>query len=469
MKMEAIELARKEHESGGHWHRDNIKLALLDKVHSPALDSSIITAITNCARCKSFGGAHLHALLNPITRRHPFELLVGDYLTLPEGKGGYFQVGLYLDTCTQHVWGYKFKTHGSGKTTVKSLHDIFHNFIAAETFMTDGGTHFTSHEVTEFCEASGTKTHVVPAYSPWVNGLVEGTNKLLIYVLARLCAPELGEDGWREMDVGNMPRNWPDHFEEAIKILNHRILQSFKFTPKELLLGMVVNTPRTPFDISTLPVQFNDVDTQMAYVAQQRLDGYSEAVRHADQRKEAFDRKVIKSKAGPVTFYVGQLVQVFRSDLANSISSERKLTPMWLAPQRVVERNVNSYKLETLDGVRLEGEYSARRLREFVPREGTELAEAQRVFMEETKKEEEERRRKEIEDVVRLRRMDKEEVRRLQSDLQDGHAGTENIIRPNLFYEEEVEEVEEIEGEGIAHRVRDRWRGRRHEGGGQME
>ena len=271
-------MARKEHESRGHWHRDNIKLALLDKVHSPALDSLIITVITNCAHCKSFGGAHLHALLNPIMCQHPFELLVGDYLTLPKGKGGYFQVGLYLDTCTQHVWGYKFKTHSSGKTMVRLLHDIFHNFIAAETFMTDGGTHFTSHEVTEFCEASGTKTHIVPAYSPWVNGLVEGTNKLLIYVLARLCAPELGEDGWREMDVGNMPRNWPDHFEEAIKILNHRILRSLKFTPKELLLGMVVNTPRTPFDISTLPVQFNDVDMQMAYITQQQLDGYSEAV-----------------------------------------------------------------------------------------------------------------------------------------------------------------------------------------------
>jgi hypothetical protein len=143
---------------------------------------------------------------------------------------------------------------------------------------------------------------------------------------------------------------------------------------------------------------------------------------------------------------------------------------MWSAPQRVVEHNVNSYKLETLDGARLEGEYSARRLREFVPREGMELVEAQKVFMEKTKKEEEERRRKEIEDVVRLRRMDKEDVRRLQSDSQDWHAGAENIFQPNLFYEEEeVEEVEEIEGEGIAHRVSDRRRGRRHEGGGQME
>ena len=129
-------MARKEHEGGGHWHRDNIKLALLDKIHSLALDSSIVTAIMNCARCKGFGGAHLHALLNPITRRHPFELLVGDYLSLLEGKGGYHQVGLYLNTCTQHVWGHKFKTHSSRKTTIRSLNDIFHNFMAPEEVFT---------------------------------------------------------------------------------------------------------------------------------------------------------------------------------------------------------------------------------------------------------------------------------------------------------------------------------------------
>ena len=126
----------------------------------------IVKAILDCPRCKNFGGAHLHALLNPITPRHPFELLVGDYLTLPEGKGGFHQVGLYLDTCTQHVWGYMFKTHGSVKTTLKSLKDIFYNFTPPETFMANGGSHFDNHEVAEFCEASGTKTHIVLAYSP---------------------------------------------------------------------------------------------------------------------------------------------------------------------------------------------------------------------------------------------------------------------------------------------------------------
>jgi hypothetical protein len=81
-----------------------------------------------------------------------------------------------------------FKAHGSRKTTLKLLKDIFFNFTTPETFMTDGGTHFTSQKVTEFCHASGTKTHLVPTYSPWINSLIEGMNKLLIYILACLCA-----------------------------------------------------------------------------------------------------------------------------------------------------------------------------------------------------------------------------------------------------------------------------------------
>ena len=64
---EAVELARKEHEQGGHWHRDGIKIALVDSIHSPKLNQSIVKAIMDWARCKGFRGTHLNAILQPIT------------------------------------------------------------------------------------------------------------------------------------------------------------------------------------------------------------------------------------------------------------------------------------------------------------------------------------------------------------------------------------------------------------------
>lgn len=68
--------------------------------------------------------------------------------------------------------------------------------------MTDGGRHFDNSDVNEFCEKC-----VVAAYSAWINDLVEGTDKILLYILARRCAPDIGEDGWRTMIWKNSPRS----------------------------------------------------------------------------------------------------------------------------------------------------------------------------------------------------------------------------------------------------------------------
>ena len=461
---EATQLAKEEHEKGGHWHRDNIKIALLDRIHSPKLDQSIIKAVLDCARCKNFGSTHLHALLQPITRRHPFELLVGDYLTLPVGKGGYYTVGLYLDTFSQHVWGDIFKTAGSAKTTNKSLDSICNTYAPPETFMSDGGRHFKNNEVAENCAKWGIKHQVTAAYSPWINGLVEGTNKLLIYVLARLCAPEIGEDGWQATSRDTLPKKWPDHFQEAINILNWRILPALKFSPKELLLGLVVNTINTPLETSASVLTPSDIDKHLAYAAQQRLDGYAEAVQHAIRRKATFDKKVLKSRAGVVVFRKGQLVQAYRNDLMSTLSTDKKLQPTWTGPYRICEVILNSYKLEELDGTPKPGEYSARRLRMFTPREGTELAKEQEELEERWTMEEEAR--------VEAMETTNTETQTLENEDSDRaeELGAENLPEDeegdtNISDEEEPVE-DSNESSNIASRVAGR-RGRRQKEGGR--
>jgi transposase InsO family protein len=374
-REEATELARKEHNEGGHWGRDVIKIQLLDRICSPRLDQSIITAITECGACKNYGATYLHSLLDPIVRRHPFELIVGDYLSLPNGKGGYHTVGLFLDTCTQFVWGFKFKTHGTGKTTVDSLSRIRTAFTAFEVFQSDGGRHFDCQEVRDWCEAHESRHHVVAAYSPWVNGLVENANKQFLGRLKRLCAPDLDEDSGREVTPENIPKKWPDYFEVAISQLNDRILPAFKHSPRELLFGRVINTKPTPVNASAEePTTLKDIETQMAYVEQQRLDGLSHTLENAIRRKEAFDRRVHLSRPGAVTFNIGDYVQVYNNALAYSFKTERKILPQWSIPRRVVERLNNSYRLETLDGQHIPGLFHARRLREFIPAEGSDLA-----------------------------------------------------------------------------------------------
>lgn len=192
-----------------------------------------------------------------------------------------------------------------------------------------------------------------------------------------MCAPHLGEDDFANVDPDTIPAEWSNHFETAIEHLNGRILPSFQFSPKELLLGLVINTPRTPSSATSNEATPDDVNVHSAYVAQQRLDALSNSVVHAIKRKATFDKRVLGTTAGEVVFTPGQLVQVHASELTNTFQTSRKILPQWSAPRRVVSRRTNSYSLETLEGFPMAGWYHARRLRLFLPRTGTLLAEAE--------------------------------------------------------------------------------------------
>jgi hypothetical protein len=253
-RAEAVELAKLEHEQSGHWHRNVMKLALLDRYHSPKLDESIIKAIMDCARCKNFGGTHLHSLLQPITHR------------------------------------------------------------------------------------------------------------------------------------------------------------------------------------------------------------------------------VKASRAGVVDFKKGQLVQVYQNKVASTLSTERKLAPMWSPPHRIAERLLNSYKLETLEGTTLDGLFHARRLRDFILREGTTLAIAQKKLEEALASGELEK-----SDIVAPTGGTQEELdykkagnrewgnSALEGSEEEGPSGEEGEGNAGFFYEDEGDGVPEEEESGIGARVAARRRGHLHNGGGQME
>ncbi|KAK6981242.1 hypothetical protein R3P38DRAFT_2578632 [Favolaschia claudopus] len=86
----------------------------------------------------------------------------------------------------------------------------------------------------------------------------------------------------------------------------------------------------------------------------------------------------MSSRAGRVVFRKGQLVQVANSPWDYTFKSLRKLLWYWSTPYRVRERIWHSYKLETLQGVPIDGLHSARRLRAFVPKKGSALEAEQR-------------------------------------------------------------------------------------------
>ena len=184
----------------------------------------------------------------------------------------------------------KLKTAATGKSSRKSYSNICNLFTASETLMTDGGPKFDNEELQAECIKQGMKLHICPAYSPWVNSLLEGTNSVLLNRLKRMCAPDLGENKYEIMSI---PNNWPDHLEAAVRCINNHILPNLKYSPHELLLSIVVNTkPTTPSDTLTGPTP-EEVEMQMAYVDNQWFDRYAQIVDHAQKRKAAFDKEVL--------------------------------------------------------------------------------------------------------------------------------------------------------------------------------
>ncbi|KIJ11411.1 hypothetical protein PAXINDRAFT_157324 [Paxillus involutus ATCC 200175] len=347
------------HNTNGHWGRDLVKLKLMDKIWSPKLNQSIVTALLQCPQCKNFGSSHLHSLMYPITHQHPFELLVADYLSLPKGKGRFHNVLLILNTFSQYVWGFKLKVHGTVKTTVDGVKAVTCGFKVPEMFITDGGSHFNNGD--------------------------------LLGRLKRLCSPGLGEDEYENVKVENITKAWPEHFDNAIQQLNERIIPAFQFSPKELLLGIVFNTTCTPLEAANSELQMAEVDIQLAYINQQRLDATDQAVLHATKCKATFNHKVLRSSAGEVIFEEGELVQVYNNTLDMMLTNTHKLLPRWSAPRRIIHRVGNSYQLTTLEGFPVGGLIHARRLRKFIPRDGTMLAELKQV--EESKGEDKEEQR----------------------------------------------------------------------------
>jgi hypothetical protein len=280
-KAEAKEMAWDAHRDNGHFGHDMIKIQLLSKICSPGLDRSITQAITDCGRCKGFGAAHIHSLLEPITRRHPLELMVCDTLSMLPGKGGYKKLGLYMDLYSQKLWVRKLKFAATGTTTRTGLETINHDFPPPETLMCDGGPEFDNKEVCAYCESKGIKLRILPAMSPWINGLLEGTNSKLLGRLKRMCAPDLGEDEYKRMKATDLPNNWPDHLDAAVESLNNRILPNLRYSPNELLFGLVINTRHTESSAAASPLQETDIAVQMAYMDQLRVNSYSQIVDHA--------------------------------------------------------------------------------------------------------------------------------------------------------------------------------------------
>jgi hypothetical protein len=154
----------------------------------------------------------------------------------------------------------------------------------------------------------------------------------------RLCALDLGEDGWRKIKKWeHLPNNWPDHFDAVIFLLNNCILRALDHTPNELFFTIVINTVKTRVETVSAAITMDDIDMQQAYTGQQCFNGYTRAVKHWVAQKAVFYCRVLDSSASEVIFEASELVQVLDPKYKKTFLTSKKILPEWSGMFRVKE------------------------------------------------------------------------------------------------------------------------------------
>ncbi|QRV73357.1 Retrovirus-related Pol polyprotein from transposon opus [Ceratobasidium sp. AG-Ba] len=370
---EGQSLALSVHEAGGHFGQDTTVLALQQRFHWPRLRQHATEAVTTCPRCKNFGPRLLSALLRPITRARPFNLIVGDYVSLPEGHGYFKTVLVLIDVYSRYLFAFPSRKPGTGKFTVDALEKISNMLLVPKLFMADGGKHFDCDEVCTSAAGRSVQPLKTPPYALWANGLAEGHIKLLIGRLKALCAPTVGEDPRDIEDPDTTPTAWPKHLTTAVAQLNDRVVAGLGYSPRELMTGQILAERKAELGQATVTRAVTEADVNLGLTYALRQDAFANALEHAKKRKKVFDKRVRAVEYAP-----GDLVQTYDARLDETHSTLRKLAHRWSGPLRVVEKAANSYKLEDLSGNLFTSAAHARLLRPFVPRPGLTMAEYSR-------------------------------------------------------------------------------------------
>jgi hypothetical protein len=234
--------------------------------------------------------------------------------------------------------------------------------------MTDGGSHFKNSTVDEFCDDNNIQHIVTPAYAPWVNGLAESTNNLLLSRLKHLCAPDLDEDPG-EVDPKSIPWNWPDHLDEAVRSINDRIIPTLNATPREILFGMALppDTDSEP-PLSPQPTSSKDLDNHFSLADSFHYNTHIRSLTESQCKKDIFD-----SKALVPDIKIGGLVQVYNNKADFNFATINKLAPRWSVPHLITGKYLNSFTLSTLQGIPLNGLFHIHRLRPYIPLRGSTL------------------------------------------------------------------------------------------------
>lgn len=333
------ELASESHAREGHYGRDLVILRLRqDGIYFAAMQRNVRDVVMACVTCQSWGAQQRAALLGPIIHPQPLDLIALDFVAFPATDEGVKYALVAGDYFSHFLWAEP--TPDTGKGVAAFLRRFVTIAAVPRRIVTDNGSHFANKEVKEVCEALGIEQSFVPVHAPWVNGLVERGNGLLIQQLRTLCK-----------DAGT--RDWAALLPIAVQNVNRRVMPAVGYAPQQLLFGII---HFGAFDSSELqpPVDANPPHDEIVEVHQTLVEVLRDGV------TAARIAQITTEDTQPLhDFEVGDLVML------KAYKPSDKLAPRWEGPYRVSATLPASATLETLDGLPIKRRHHINNLKRF--------------------------------------------------------------------------------------------------------
>ncbi|SPO31487.1 uncharacterized protein UTRI_06617 [Ustilago trichophora] len=304
---------------------------MLQNVNWPRLYSDARQVVKTCKTCQLYGLRN-RSVLDPIIVSSPMETWAMDFVSLPTSHGK-SKLLVIVDYFSRFLWAFPL-AQARGQDVVRCLTTLRdHLAVLPKTIISDGGSHFDCAEVYDFLDDNDVGHHITPAYAPWVNGLVERNNGLIIQGLRKLCASATSASSTR------FP--WLDQLSAVIRELNTRPIPDLSnLSPTELLFGYVLKDRESSRVESPTT---NEVHLQRAFIDTRRVDALS--TYEAAQAKRT-EKSRPRRLGTPIE--IGDLVLRHQTVYESTYSTQAKLAPKWMGPYVVMKKQRKSYIIRSL-------------------------------------------------------------------------------------------------------------------------
>lgn len=302
------------HEKIGHMGVEKTFESLHRNYWFPSMREKICKFIRNCIRCIVYSApvrASERTLYSIEKKPVPFDTLHLDHFgPLPSINSKRKHILLAVDAFTKMSKLYAVIST-SAKEVMTCLEKYFQYYGRPRRIISDQGSCFTGLDFTAFLKKHNIEHVKIAVASPQANGQVERVNRTLKAILGKLSEP---------IDHAN----WVQMLPKVEFALNNTKHSSTKFTPSELLFGVLQRGIEVDELTEYLDAEFGGQETR-------DLNSMRKSALDSIEKSQAYNAAYLASKSTPAKEYVeGDFVVMRHIDVTPGVN--KKLIPKFRGP-----------------------------------------------------------------------------------------------------------------------------------------